>query len=74
MSNTQDSHEIDKHKISDVVVFNIGDTCFEVLNLEDNKLFSGINYTYNETLVVPIIENTPEEKDLTVIKSIHFVT
>ncbi|KAL1007651.1 hypothetical protein UPYG_G00089540 [Umbra pygmaea] len=28
------------------------------------KCASGINYRYDETLVVPIIENTPEEKDL----------
>ncbi|XP_041366028.1 methylthioribulose-1-phosphate dehydratase-like [Gigantopelta aegis] len=25
----------------------------------------GVNYTFNEEIVVPIIENTPEEKDLT---------
>ena len=27
---------------------------------------AGINYTYDETLVVPIIENTLEERDLRV--------
>ena len=27
---------------------------------------SGINYTYDEELVIPIVENTPEEKDLKV--------
>ena len=29
-------------------------------------LFSGVNYTYNDEIVVPIIENTLEEKDLKV--------
>ncbi len=29
-------------------------------------LYSGVNYAYDETLVVPIIENTPEESDLKV--------
>lgn len=29
------------------------------------------NYYYNEELIVPIVENTPEEKDLKVINMKH---
>ena len=32
----------------------------------------GWNYRYDETLVVPIVENTPEERDLKV-KSAYYV-
>ena len=34
---------------------------------------SGINYTYDEELVVPIVENTPEEKDLKVNNDILYL-
>jgi len=39
------------------------------------SVFLGVNYKYDETLVVPIIENTPEEHELKVslIRSILLI-
>jgi methylthioribulose-1-phosphate dehydratase len=34
---------------------------------------TGKKYRYHDELVVPIIENTPEERDLTVSDTIHFL-